>query len=98
MNTEKIPIEVFVMQVMATKSARRIFDDWPIKPEQLVEITIKHLKSLHIFQVTPGEHEKIVRDEILFYLQNSSVILEMINKARQAAFLAAQRGRSDDGP
>lgn len=96
MNTEKVPVDVFVMQVMATKAARRIFDDWPIKPEQLLSIIIKHLKDLNIFQVGPGEHEKIVRDEILFFLKNSSVILEMINKARHAAFLAAQRGRVDE--
>lgn len=84
------------MQVMSTKAARRVYDDWPIKPEQLVEITIKHLKGLNIFQVAPGEHEKIVQNEILFFLKNSSTILELINKARQAAHLAAQRGRSDD--
>jgi hypothetical protein len=96
MNTEKVPTEVFVMQVMSTKAARRIIDDWPIKPEQLVNIALKHLKDLNIFQVAPGEHEEIVRNEILFFLKNSSVILEMINKARHAAYLAAQRGRSDD--
>lgn len=96
MNTEKVPTDIFVMQVLSTKAARRIIDDWPIKPEQLVSIAIKHLKDLNIYQVTPGQHEEIVRNEILFFLKNSSVILEMINKARHAAYLAAQRGRSED--
>jgi hypothetical protein len=95
-NTESVPTDIFVIQVMSTKAARRIYDDWPIKPEQLLSITIKHLKDLDIYQVKPGEHEKIVREEILFFLKNSSIILELIDKARQAAFLAAQRGRSEE--
>lgn len=97
MNTEKVPVDVFVLQVMATKAARNIMDDWPIKPEMLVSIVTKHLKDLNIYTVSPAGQDELIRKEILFFLKNSSVILEIIEKAKQAAYVAAERGKSDEG-
>jgi hypothetical protein len=97
MLTEKVPTEVFVIQVMATKSARQIMDDWPIKPEMLVHIVTKHIRDLNIYHVHPGGQDALIRQEILFFLKNSSIILEMIDKAKRAAMAAAERGRVDEG-
>lgn len=96
MITEKVPIEVFVTQVMTTKAARQIIDDWPIKPEMIVNIVVKHFRDMSIFDVQPAGQEPLIRKEILYFLQNSSVILELIDKAKKAASAAAERGRSEE--
>jgi hypothetical protein len=94
MNTEKVPVEIFVQQVLGTKAAQRIIDQWPVKGEDVIQIVTKHLNSIGIFMVSPAGQDKIVQKSILFFLNNSSLILEMIDKAKRAAALAAQRGKS----
>jgi hypothetical protein len=94
MNNEQVPVEVFVQQVMATKPALAITDQWPIKAEMVVQIVIKHLNDIGIFHVAPGGQDHTIRQEILFFLRNSSTIMDLIEKAKRAAAAAAQRGRA----
>ena len=94
MNTEKVPVEIFVQQVMATKAAMAVTDQWPIKSEMVIQIVIKHLNDIGIFHVSPGGQDHTIRQEILFFLRNSSLIMELIEKAKRAAAAAAQRGRA----
>ena len=94
MNTEKVPVEIFVQQVLSTKSAQRIIDQWPVKAENILQIVTKHLNDIGIYMVAPAGQDKVVQKSILFFLNNSTQIIEMIDKAKQAAALAAQRGKS----
>ncbi len=92
-NVESIPIEVFVVQVMGTKVANQIVENWPLKSEAILSIVIKHFNDLGIYQVNPFGQADVIRDEILYFLKNSPQLLEMIAKAKKAAKLASQRGR-----
>jgi hypothetical protein len=93
-NNEKVPVEIFVNQVMATKPALAITDQWPIKAEMVIQIVIRHLNDLGFYHVMPGGQDHVIRKEILFFLKNSSTIMELIDKAKKAAAAAAQRGRA----
>ncbi|MCX6116964.1 MAG: hypothetical protein NT027_05445 [Proteobacteria bacterium] len=95
-NVESIPIEVFVVQVMATKVAMQIVENWPLKSEAILAILVKHFNDLGIYQVNPFGQADVVKEEILFFLKNSPQILEMIAKAKKAAKVASQRGRAND--
>jgi hypothetical protein len=94
MNTEKVPVEIFVLQVLSMKAAQRISDQWPVKAENILHLVTKHLNDIGIYMVAPAGQDKVVQKEILFFLANSTQIVEMIDKAKQAAALAAQRGKT----
>lgn len=95
LNTEVIPVEVFTAQVMATKQVTTITDSWPLKSEAIVDVVIKHFHDLGIYSVSPFGQYDVLREELVFFLQNSQVIIEMIDKAKKAAAAAAQRGRAN---
>ena len=94
MNTEKVPAAVFIQQVLATKAAQNIIDQWPIKVEIVLQIVTKHLNDMGLYMVNPVGQDPVVRKEIIFFLKNSSAIMELIDKAKRAAAIAAQRGKS----
>jgi hypothetical protein len=94
MNTEKVPVEVFIQQVLATKAAQQIIDQWPIKAEVVLQIVIRHLNDMGIYMVNPVGQDPVVRKEIIFFLKNSSAIMDLIDKAKRAAAAAAQRGKA----
>jgi hypothetical protein len=47
-----------------------------------------------IYSVNPIGQDPIVRKEIIFFLKNSSAIMDLIDKAKRAAAAAAQRGKA----
>ncbi len=94
MNFEKVPVEIFTQQVLQSKPAMQITDQWPLKIEVVQQVVIKHLLEIGIYMVNPVGQEQLIRKEILYFLKNSAVILEMIDKAKKAAAAAAQRGRN----
>ncbi len=93
LNTETIPIEIFVAQVMATKAVLQITDSWPLKSESIVEVVIKHFNDLGVYSVSPFGQYDVMREELMYFLENSQHIIELIDKAKKAAAAAAQRGR-----
>jgi hypothetical protein len=93
-NVEAVPIESFVVQVMSTKVAQQIVENWPLKSEQILSIVIKHFQDLGVYQVNPFGQQEVIRAELLYFLQNSPQILERIAKAKKAAKDATARGRS----
>jgi hypothetical protein len=93
LNTETIPIEIFVAQVMATKAVTQITDSWPLKSESIVEVVIKHFNDLGVYSVSPFGQYDVMRQELMYFLENSQHIIELIDKAKKAAAAAAQRGR-----
>lgn len=95
LNVEPVPIEVFVVQVMSTKEAQQITDNWPLKSEAILSVVIKHFHDLGVFQIKPFGQDDVMRQELLFFLRNSPQILDMIDKAKRAAAAAAQRGRAN---
>lgn len=97
-NTEDVPVEIFVTQVIATKPAMQITENWPLKAEVILQVVIKHFHDLGIYRVAPLGQSEAMRDEVLHFLRNSTTIIDMIDKAKKAAALASQRGRvSIDG-
>lgn len=97
LNTEVIPVEVFVAQVMATKLVSQITDSWPLKSESILDVVVKHFHDLGIYSVSPFGQYDVMREELVFFLQNSQLIIDMIDKAKKAAAAAAQRGRAQQG-
>lgn len=93
LNTETIPIEIFVAQVMATKAVTQITDSWPLKSEAILEVVIKHFSDLGVYSVSPFGQYDVMREELMFFLQNSQHIIDIIDKAKKVAAAAAQRGR-----
>ncbi len=93
-NVESVPVELFVTQVLSMKVALNITDSWPLKQEAIQNAVIKHLNDIGIYTVKPFGQGDIVKKEILFFLKHSSLILDLIDKAKRAAAAAAQRGKS----
>lgn len=98
LNTEVIPLEIFVHQVMNTKQILQITDAWPLKQEIISDVVVKHFHDLGVYSVSPFGQYDVMREEMIFFLQNSHVIIEMIDKAKKAAAAAAQRGRASQDP
>jgi len=94
-NVEAIPVEIFVVQELAKKSATQIIENWPLKSEAIVNVVVKHFHDLGIYRIEPFAHSEVMRGELLHFLRNSPQILEMIDKAKKAAAAASQRGRAN---
>ena len=94
LNAEVVPIEVFVSQVLATKAALSITDSWPLKSEVVMQVVVKHFQDCGMYTVSPFGQHNVVKEEVLFFLKNSTQIIEMIEKAKKAAAAAAQRGKT----
>jgi hypothetical protein len=97
MKSEKIPTEIFVQQVFATRAVQQIIDDWPIKSEVILQAINTHLGDLGIYSVNPLGQGPIVRKEIIFFLKNSPALIELIAKAQRAAAAAAASSRNRIG-
>lgn len=94
-NLETVPIEIFVVQMMSTKVANQITENWPLKSEAILTVVIKHFHDIGIYSVKPFGQGAVIRDELLYFLKNSPQILDMIDKAKRAALAASQRGRME---
>ena len=94
MKSEKVPVEIFVQQVFATRAVQQVVDQWPMKAEVGYSLVIKHLEELGIFSVEPLEQGPIISKQIIFFLKNSPAIIESIAKARKAAADAARSSRN----
>lgn len=98
LNTEIIPLEIFVHQVMSTKQVTQIVDSWPLKSESISEVVVKHFHDLGVYSVSPFGQYDVMREELIFFLQNSQYLIDLIDKAKKAAAAAAQRGRASAEP
>lgn len=96
LNVEPVPIEVFVTQILSTKSALVIIESWPLKLEAIQIVVIKHFHDIGIYNVHPIAQNDVIHAQILSFLKNSSQILEMIDRAKKAAAIVAARGRMRD--
>ena len=94
MKSEKVPVEIFVQQVFATRAVQQVVDQWPIKAEVGFNLVLRHLEELGIFSVEPIAQGPIISKQIIFFLQNSPAIVESIAKARKAAADAARSSRN----
>jgi hypothetical protein len=92
-NVETVPIEIFINQVLSTKAALQIVENWPLKSEAITAVVVKHFHDIGIYRVNPLGQSSVIGEEILFFLKNSPQILDMIDKAKRAAAAIAQRGR-----
>ena len=92
-NSEPVPIEIFAQQVLGIKAATSITDNWPIKPEVVMQVVVKHLQDLGYYTVSPFGQYDIVKEEVLHFLNNSVQIIDLIEKAKKTAAAAAQRGK-----
>lgn len=97
MKSEKIPTEIFVQQVFATRAVQQIIDNWPIKSEVILQAINKHLSDLGIYSVSPLGQGPVVHKEIIFFLKNSPALIELIAKAQRAAAAAAASSRNRIG-
>ena len=97
MKSEKVPLEVFVRQVFATRAVQQIVDRWPIKAEIGLDLVVKHLEELGIFTVEPMVQGPVISKQIVFFLQNSPSIIEAIAQTRKAAAKAAKSSKSRAG-
>ena len=97
MKSEKIPTEIFVQQVFATRAVQQIIDNGPIKSEVILQAINKHLIDLGIYSVSPLGQGPVVRKEIIFFLKNSPTLIELIAKAQRAAAEAAASSRNRIG-
>lgn len=96
MKSEKVPLEIFVRQVFASRAVQQIVDRWPIKSEIGFNLVLKHLDELGIFTVEPIVQGPVISKQIIFFLQNSPAIIEAIAKTRRAAD-AAKSSKSRAG-
>ena len=92
---DPLPLETFVAIVLEERATGYIINSWPIKLEILHALVCKHFQDLGIYKVSPFQQADIIRSDIRFFLQNSPQIVDMIDKARRAATLAAQRGKAN---
>lgn len=97
MKSEKVPMEVFVREVFATRTVQQIVDRWPIKSEVGLNLVLRHLEDLGIFAVEPMVQGPIISKQIVFFLENSPSIIEAIAKTRKAAADAAKSSKSRAG-
>lgn len=98
LNVETVPVEVFIVQVMSTKAAHQIIENWPLKSEAILSIVIKHFHDIGIYRVNPLGQSDVLREEVYYFLKNSPQILDMIDKAKRAAAAATQRGKMNADP
>jgi hypothetical protein len=94
MKSEKVPTDVFVQQVFATRAVQKLVNQWPMKSDIGFALTVKHLEELGIFSVEPLLQGPIVKKQILFFLENSPAILETIAKTKKAAADAARSNKN----
>lgn len=86
-----MPIELYINKLIASdkKKVKEIYDKWHIEQDFIIDNLVDHFYALGIETVNPYEFEEMVRNEVIYFLENSSVlkqeqekILTRIERAR----------------
>jgi hypothetical protein len=91
LSTETVPVEEFVSVEFTTPEVRNLMATWPLPPEQVEVVVINHFRSLGIYRVHPFQQKTVLKAELLRYLETSTELAEMIDKARRASLKEERR-------
>lgn len=94
LSTESLPIEEFVALELATPQARTIMNTWPLPPEKVEVVVTNYFQSLGIYSVAPFAQKEVLKGQLLRYLESSTELADMIDKARRAS-LKEERRKGD---
>ena len=94
LSTESLPIEEFVAMELATQHARTLMSAWPLPPEKVEVVVTHYFQSLGIYSVQPCAQKEVLKAQLLRYLESSTELSEMIEKARRAS-LKEERRKGD---
>jgi hypothetical protein len=79
MDTEAVPIELFVEAALRSKDVEKLIGPWRIESQVLSRIVVKHIREMGIFTVQPG-HRDVMLQTVVQHLKHSPEILALRHK------------------
>ena len=79
MNTEAVPIELFVDAALRSKDVEKLIGPWRMESQLLSRIVVKHIREMGIFTVLPG-HRDVILQTVMQHLKYSPEILALRHK------------------
>jgi len=92
---EKIPIEIYLRDLLGTKEIMKLTESWPINVDQILKYTINYFRDLGILTVESKHHELMIRSRTFKFLENSSELKELIDKTRRQIAIQESRRAND---
>jgi hypothetical protein len=78
-----IHIREFINIVCQEKKMKYILDGWPVDTEIIMKYLVSHFSMLGIFDVRSPASSKIIYNSILFLLENSPELQELVKKGQK---------------
>ena len=91
MNTERIPIDLFIFQCLRIERVQSVIAGWRVDNKIIQSVLVKHFREMGIFFVIPNQVELILAT-VVHQLHNSVELTAMVKKA-QAEEAARSRQR-----
>ena len=94
MQTEAVPIDVFVANCFLSPRINSIISAWRIEPVRLQAVVIKDFREMGIFFAIPSHYE-ILFETVICSLKNSKEIHQLVKKAEHEEGLRKRTRHSD---
>ena len=94
MLTEPLPIEIFVATRFSDKAITNVTENWRVEAEHLQKVIVGYFKEMGIFSVPPLMEAEL-KSSLIFWLQNSPEIYQMVRKADMQEQMRRQSRRAD---